>query len=108
MDSGYNIAWAVLMLIVVIAAVPASVWLMRRLPGLKPVGRSTLVVRETLSLGPRERLLVIRSGDRHLLIGATAQAVNLVCELSDYQGSDESSGQSFASQLQKAGNGPRG
>jgi len=108
MDSGYNIAWAVLMLILVIAAVPASVWLMRRLPGLKPAGRSTLLVRETLSLGPRERLLVIQSGDRHLLIGATAQAVNLVCELPDYHDSDESPGQSFASQLKKAGDGSQG
>jgi len=108
MDSGYNIAWAVLMLIVVIAAVPASVWLMRRLPGLKPAGRSTLLIQETLNLGPRERLLVIRSGDRHLLIGATAQAVNLVCELPDYQSSSEPPGQSFASQLKKAGDGSRG
>ncbi len=91
------------MLIVVVAAVPASVWLMRKLPGFKPVGGSTLAVCETLSLGPRERLLVVRSGDRHLLLGATSQAVNLVCELPDYPDAEPSSGQSFASHLEKAG-----
>ncbi|MFK7962785.1 MAG: flagellar biosynthetic protein FliO [Burkholderiaceae bacterium] len=103
MDAGFNIVWAVLMLVVVVAAVPASVWLMRKLPGFKPVGGSTLTVCETLSLGPRERLLVVRSGDRYLLLGATPQAVNLVCELANYPDSDLSPGQSFASQLKKAG-----
>jgi len=108
MDAGFNIAWAFLMLIIVLAAVPASVWLMRRLPGFKASGGSTLMIRESLSLGPRERLMVIQSGDRHLLIGATAQAVNLVCELHDYPVAGVSAataGSSFASQLKKAGDG---
>lgn len=84
MDSSFSPIWAMFMLVLVVATVPISVWVMRRLPAWRPVGGSTLTIMETLSLGPRERLLVVRSGSRHLLIGATGQSISLVSELPDY------------------------
>jgi flagellar protein FliO/FliZ len=34
-----------------------------------------------LALGPRERLLVVRVGERHLVVGVGASGVSLLCEL---------------------------
>lgn len=58
-----------------------AVWALRRLrPGAGQSGGDCAVVR-ALALGPRERLLVVRVGDKQLVVGIGASAVSLLCEL---------------------------
>jgi flagellar protein FliO/FliZ len=66
-------------LIVVLLA--GAVWALRRLrPGAGSSGGDCAVIR-ALALGPRERLLVVRVGDRQLVVGVGAAGVSLLCEL---------------------------
>ncbi len=81
MASGMNPAWSILMLLAVLAMIPAGAWLVRRLTGLRAGTTRSLAVLETLHIGPRERLLVIRAGTQTLLIGATGQSINLLTTL---------------------------
>ncbi len=104
MTTGFNPAWAVLMLIIVIAAIPLSIWLMRRLPNWRTAGNGSLEIRESMSLGPREKVLVLRCGDRHLLVGATGQSIQLLTELTDYPTAGGPRAD-FASQLKEAADG---
>ena len=59
-----------------------GIWAMRRLrPGsLLGNSRDCSIVR-SLALGPRERLLVVQVGGRHLVIGVGSASVSLLCEL---------------------------
>ncbi|HTV88275.1 MAG TPA: flagellar biosynthetic protein FliO [Stellaceae bacterium] len=58
-----------------------AVWAVRRLrPGGGAGGADCAVIR-ALALGPRERLLVVRVGDKQLVVGVGASAVSLLCEL---------------------------
>ncbi len=59
-----------------------GIWAMRRLRPGSMVGnsRDCSVVR-SLTLGPRERLLVVQVGVRHLVIGVGSASVSLLCEL---------------------------
>jgi len=60
-----------------------AVWVLRRMrPGAAAVwgARDCAIVR-SLALGPRERLVVVQVGARHLVVGIGAAAVSLLCEL---------------------------
>ncbi|MGH1360187.1 MAG: flagellar biosynthetic protein FliO [Burkholderiaceae bacterium] len=109
MSDTFSPLWAILMLVLVVASVPLSVWVIKRLPGWRPSATGTMSIEETLSLGPRERLVIVQVADRRLLIGATGQAINCLTELPAGQSSHSSDpdGQSngFAEQLQQARNG---
>lgn len=60
-----------------------AVWALRRWrPGAGSSAGDCAVVR-SLALGPRERLLVVRVGGKHLVVGVGAAAVSLLCELED-------------------------
>jgi len=75
----------VLWFLVVLALIPAALWLLKRSPlaGLQPSG-GTRVVGVT-HLGPGQRLLTVEVGEgdsrRWLLLGATAQQIQLLTEL---------------------------
>ncbi len=78
-----SLAWSFLMLVLVLAAVPASLWAMKRLQTLRPAGSAprAMAVVASLPLGPRERLVTVKVGQRTLVLGVTAQQVALVAEL---------------------------
>ncbi len=78
-----NPLWSVLMLVLVLALIPAGAWLIRRMPGLRDQRTRSISVLETLNIGPRERLLVVRAGSRTLLIGATSQSISLLSSMPD-------------------------
>jgi flagellar protein FliO/FliZ len=60
-----------------------AVWALRRLrPGAGATGSDCAVLR-ALALGPRERLLVVRVGAKHLVVGVSATNVSLLCELAE-------------------------
>ena len=59
-----------------------GIWALRRMRPGSMVGnsRDCLVVR-SVTLGPRERLVVVQVGARHLVIGVGSASVSLLCEL---------------------------
>lgn len=59
-----------------------ALWVLRRLRGSAPAARDCTVLR-SLALGPRERLIVVRVGARHLVLGVGSAAVSLLCELEE-------------------------
>lgn len=61
-----------------------AVWLLKRMRA-GPViwGARDCVVLRSLALGPRERLVVVRVGTRHLVVGVGAAQVSLLCELEE-------------------------
>jgi flagellar protein FliO/FliZ len=67
---------------IIVLVLWGGIWAMRRLRPGSVVGnsRDCSVVR-SLALGPRERLLVVQVGTRHLVIGVGSTSVSLLCEL---------------------------
>ena len=59
-----------------------ALWALRRRRGGAASPRDCAVLR-SLALGPRERLLVVRVGTRHLVLGVGSAAVSLLCELEE-------------------------
>ncbi|MBV9826691.1 MAG: flagellar biosynthetic protein FliO [Alphaproteobacteria bacterium] len=67
---------------VLVIVLGGAVWLMRRMrPGAGWAGGGDCVVLRSLSLGPRERLVVVGVGTRHLVLGVASSSVTLLCEL---------------------------
>ena len=64
-----------LALLVVLAAVLGTGWLARRVRGLTASGNGGLEILSQLSLGARERAVLIRVGDRQLLLGVGSGGV---------------------------------
>lgn len=83
-----SLTWSFLMLVLVIALIPGSLWLVKRVQQIRPGGATApraMEVIAQLSLGPRERLVTVRVADRVLVLGVTAQSVALVTQLEDTQ-----------------------
>ena len=81
-----------------------AVWLMRRMrPGMSSVldTRDCAVVR-SLALGPRERLLVVRVGSRHLVVGVGSASVSLLCELDEPLPQGAAGDRNFGEAIRKA------
>mgnify|MGYP001038461042 CR=1 FL=1 len=63
-------------LLLVLAAVFAAAWAMRRLRGFGRLGPGAIEVVGDLALGPRERVVLVQVGKQQLLLGVTAGAIN--------------------------------
>jgi flagellar protein FliO/FliZ len=67
-----------LSLAAIVALIFAITWALKRFKLAGPRGRGDIVVLDELSLGPRERILLIRVGDGQVLVGVgTAGLVSL-------------------------------
>ncbi len=81
-----SLAWSFLMLLLVIALIPGSLWILKRVQQIRPGGHQApraMEVLAQLSLGPRERLVTVRVADRVLVLGVTPTSVTLVTPLED-------------------------
>lgn len=76
-----------------------ALWALRRLRGGAASPRDCTVLR-SLTLGPRERLLVVRVGARHLVLGVGSASVSLLCELEEPLPPPD--GEKFAEVMRKA------
>ena len=65
----------------VIALIPISLWLLKRLQSHRTGGARSITVSGGLSLGPRERLVIIESQGRRWMLGVTSQSISLIAEL---------------------------
>lgn len=74
-SSGGDLLRVVLALILVLAAVLAAAWISRRLRGVGGARAANLEVLGQLSLGPRERAVLIRVDGERLLLGVANGSV---------------------------------
>jgi flagellar protein FliO/FliZ len=65
-----------LALVFVLALIPLAMWGLKRLNPSQGQGAAGLRVVAQLSLGPRERVVVLEAGDRWLLLGVTGASIN--------------------------------
>lgn len=72
-----------LSLALVVGAVIASAWLMRRLRGIGGGTHQAIEVLAQTSLGTRERAVLVRVGDHELLLGVAAGSVRTLLVLGD-------------------------
>lgn len=86
MQASHLSIWSSLTLLGVLVAIPLALWLLKKLPGFggRASASGSMTVLDSIALGPRERLLVVRVGDEHLLLAATAQSINLLSRLDDW------------------------
>jgi flagellar protein FliO/FliZ len=57
-------------------------WLVPRMrPGAMAWDGRDCAILRSLPLGPRERLVIVRIGTRHLVVGVGSASVSLLCEL---------------------------
>lgn len=69
-------------LLAVVISIPLVLWLVKRLSQLSPGdARGVLSVPASLAVGPRERIAVLKVGERTLLVGITTQSIQLLTEL---------------------------
>ena len=70
-----GLAEVTLALLLVLGAIFALAWLLRRVQGFRPGGSGALQLQAGLQVGPKERVLLVRAGDKQLLIGVAAGQV---------------------------------
>ncbi len=70
-----------LALALVLASVYGVAWLMRRLRGATGASAPGIAIVSQVSLGARERAVLLRVGEQHLLIGVAAGCVRLLQEV---------------------------
>ena len=81
---GDGLASVSLTIAVVAALFLGALWALRRARGNGVMwGGSDCSIVRSLTLGPRERLVVVRVGSKHLVIGVSSAALSLLCELDD-------------------------
>ncbi|MFO1301957.1 MAG: flagellar biosynthetic protein FliO [Burkholderiaceae bacterium] len=72
---------SMLVFLLVIAAIPATVWLLRRGQSLGARGNASLGIAGAVAVGPRERIALVRADGKWLVVGITPQAITLLTEL---------------------------
>jgi flagellar protein FliO/FliZ len=95
-------------LLVVLALIFVLAWLVRRVQNLRPAAAGGLRVQAGLQVGARERVLWLRAGDQHLLIGVAPGRVQTLHvfdrppEVAEAEGSATAAAPSFQDLLKRA------
>lgn len=76
--AGYSLGSLVFALLLVLALIPAALWLLKRLSPTQNAQVAGLKVVAQLPLGPRERVVVLEAGDRWLLLGVTSAHITRI------------------------------
>ncbi|MBV8211436.1 MAG: flagellar biosynthetic protein FliO [Burkholderiaceae bacterium] len=73
--TGPSLTPLLLGLLLVLALIPAAAWLLRRAGLAQPPSASGVRVVAQLPLGPRDRLVIVETGERRLLLGVSASGI---------------------------------
>ena len=74
---------SIAVLLLVVAAIPLVLWMVKRLSEIPGQNAGPLAVSASLTVGPRERIAVIRIEERWLVVGITAGSINTLAELTE-------------------------
>jgi flagellar protein FliO/FliZ len=77
-SSASSLGQVTLALLLVLGAVFIAAWLMRRLRTLGSTGQATIEVVSQVALGARERAVIVKVGQTHMLLGVAPGRVNLL------------------------------
>ena len=93
-------------LIIVLGIFAVFIWLLRKSGSLSITGKSQLAIVSGLSLGMREKLVLVKVGDKQLLLGVTPGRVDKLLELEGdsrlfQQQTDSGERREFAKKLQQ-------
>jgi flagellar protein FliO/FliZ len=93
-------------LLVVLMVFAVVVWLLRKTGSFSPAGKSQLALLGGLSLGMRERLVLVKVGDKQILLGVTPGRIDNLMTLEGeqrlFQNSERSyDSPTFAAKLQQ-------
>ena len=78
-----EIANVVLSMVIIVAAILALGWIYRRMHGMRGSQGRVMEVLATQALGPKERVILARVGDRQLVIGITPAQMQTLYVLDD-------------------------
>ena len=74
-----------MMLLLVIAIILTLAWLVRKSQQWHGTRQQNMALIETLPLGRQEKLCLVRSGDKYLLLGVTGSGINRLDEIPEEQ-----------------------
>ena len=100
-----------LALVFVVALIVATAWLLRRFSGTGLSRNATLRVLAGVSVGQRERVVLVQAGEVQLLLGVAPGAVRTLHTFDQpllLEGAAEKGGERFAERLMSAMNAHRG
>jgi len=80
-STGFGMLRVCVALALVLASVYGVAWLMRRLRGTAHASAPGIAIVSQVSLGARERAVLLRVGEQHLLVGVAAGSVRLLQEV---------------------------
>jgi flagellar protein FliO/FliZ len=95
---------SILSLILVLGVIFGAAWILKKFKGVEVTGKKQLKIVESISLGSKEKIAVIRCGEQFMLLGITPNQISHLAELSDYKEGENSAPVSFKSLLDKATN----
>ena len=72
---------ALLAFLLIVIAIPVALVMLRRFRMFHPAGGQVIRLSGGIALGPRERIAVVEVGGRWLVVGITAQSINLLATL---------------------------
>ena len=81
MNASPSVWPALLAFLAVIALIPVVLWMLKRLQTTGASGNRPVTMLGGLSLGPRERLVVVQTQGRRWLLGVTSQSISTIAEL---------------------------
>lgn len=76
-----SVSYVTLALVFVLALVYGAAWLLKRVKTFQRGAQQNLDVLEAVSVGPKERAVLVRVKDRHVLLGVAPGRVNLLVDL---------------------------
>lgn len=76
-----SVSYVTVALVVVLAMVYGAAWVLRRLKTFHRGARQNLDVLEAVSVGPKERVVLLRVKDKQVLLGVAAGRVNMLLDL---------------------------
>ncbi|RTZ15447.1 flagellar biosynthetic protein FliO [Vibrio aquaticus] len=98
---GSQLDWATTFgsLLFVIAFILFLAWLLKRMRVPAMVNQRGLSVVRQISVGNRERIMIVQAGEEQFLVGATAQSIQLISKLDKPLSQEEMAAGPFANQL---------
>ncbi len=86
-------------LLLVIMVILGMAWMLKkmRLPSMN--GQKDFAIKRQITLGAKERVMVVQAGDEQFLVGATAHNIQLIAKLDNNLVDDDPQSAPFAAQL---------
>jgi flagellar biosynthetic protein FliO len=97
MSDSFNGVQALVSLVGVLLLIPFSLWVVKKSNWGQRSSNGRMKLLETLVIGPKERLVLVKVGQQELVLGVSGQQISLIAPL----GASGVSQTSFAQQLEQ-------